>query len=93
MKDMTAWIIALVMGGVIGWLASIVMKTDAQQGIFVNIIVGCVGSILGRFLFGTFLGGGQLRGDAFNPMTLLTAFLGAVVLLAIVNLVRRGRVR
>lgn len=87
------FIIALIMGGVIGWLASIAMKTDAQQGIFLNIIVGCVGSILGRFLFGRFLGGGGLRGDAFNPMTLLTAFLGAVVLLAIVNLVRRGRVR
>lgn len=87
------WIIALVMGGIIGWLASIVMKTDAQQGIFLNIVVGCVGSILGRFLFGNFLGGGRLRGDAFDPMTLLTAFLGAIILLGIVNLVRRGKVR
>ena len=90
---MIDWIIALVMGGVIGWLASIVMKTDAQQGIFLNIIVGCVGSILGRLLFGSFLGGGHLRGSAFDPMTLLTAFLGAVVLLGVVNLVRRGSVR
>lgn len=90
---MLTWIIAIIMGGIIGWLASIVMRTDAQQGIFLNIIVGCVGSILGRFLFGSFLGGGQLRGDAFDPMTLLTAFIGAVILLAIVNLVRRGRVR
>ena len=87
------WIIALVMGGVIGWVASIVMKTDAQQGIFLNIIVGCVGSILGRFLFGSFLGGGQLRGNAFDPMTLVTALLGAILLLGIVNLVKRGRVR
>ena len=84
------FIIAIIMGGVIGWLASIVMRTDAQQGILLNIIVGCLGSILGRFLFGRFLGGGHLRGDAFDPMTLLTAFIGAVVLLAIVNLVRRG---
>lgn len=91
---MIDWIIALVMGGVIGWVASIVMKTDAQQGIFLNIIVGCVGSILGRFLFGRFLGGGSLRqGDYFDLMTLLTAFLGAVILLGVVNLVRRGRVR
>ena len=88
------FIIAIVMGGVIGWLASIVMRTDAQQGILLNIIVGCLGSILGRFLFGRFLGGGSLRaGDYFDPMTLLSAFLGAVVLLAIVNLVRRGKVR
>ena len=87
------WIIAIIMGGIIGWLASIIMRTDAQQGIFLNIVVGCLGSILGRFLFGRFLGGGHLRGDAFDPMTLLTAFIGAVILLAIVNLVRRGSVR
>jgi uncharacterized membrane protein YeaQ/YmgE (transglycosylase-associated protein family) len=87
------WIIAIIMGGIIGWLASIVMRTDAQQGIFLNIVVGCLGSILGRVLFGSFLGGGHLRGPAFAPMTLLTAFIGAVILLAIVNLVRRGSVR
>lgn len=69
------------------------MKTDAQQGIFLNIIVGCVGSILGRFLFGSFLGGGQLRGNAFDPMTLVTALLGAILLLGIVNLVKRVVVR
>ena len=56
------FIIAIIMGGVIGWLASIVMKTDAQQGIFLNIIVGCIGSILGRFLLGGLLGGGHLPG-------------------------------
>jgi uncharacterized membrane protein YeaQ/YmgE (transglycosylase-associated protein family) len=87
------WIIALVMGGVIGWVASIIMKTDAQQGIFLNIIVGCVGSILGRILFQNFLGGGRLRDSAFDPMTLLTALLGALVLLGIVNLVKRGKLR
>ena len=91
---MMDFIIAIIMGGVIGWLASIVMRTDAQQGIFLNIIVGCVGSFLGRVLFGLFgVGGGRLRDNAFDPMTLLAAFVGAVVLLAIVNLVRRGRVR
>ena len=51
-QNMIDFIIALVMGGIIGWLASIVMRTDAQQGIFLNIIVGCVGSILGRLLLG-----------------------------------------
>ncbi|SNS55783.1 GlsB/YeaQ/YmgE family stress response membrane protein [Sphingopyxis indica] len=87
------WIIAIIMGGIIGWLASIVMRTDAQQGIFLNIVVGCIGSILGRFLFGGLLGGGHLRGDAFDWRTLLTAFLGAIILLAAVNLFRRGRLR
>lgn len=86
-------IIALVVGGIIGWLASMVMNRDASMGMVANVIVGCLGSILGRFLLGGFLGGGHLRGDAFDPMTLLTAFIGAVILLAIVNLIRRGRVR
>lgn len=90
---MLDWIIALVMGGVIGWVASIIMKTDAQQGIFLNIIVGCVGSILGRLLFGSFTGGGRLRDSAFDLPTLGTALLGAIVLLAIVNLVKRGKLR
>ena len=92
-QNMIDFIIALVMGGIIGWLASIVMRTDAQQGIFLNIIVGCVGSILGRLLLGGFLGGGHLRGDAFDWRTLVTAFAGAIILLAVVNLIRRGRVR
>lgn len=92
-QNMIDFIIALVMGGIIGWLASIVMRTDAQQGIFLNIIVGCIGSILGRLLLGGFLGGGHLRGDAFDWRTLVTAFIGALILLAIVNLFRRGRVR
>ncbi|WP_296675128.1 GlsB/YeaQ/YmgE family stress response membrane protein [Novosphingobium sp.] len=86
-------IIALVVGGIIGWLASMVMNRDASMGMIANVIVGCLGSILGRFLLGRFFGGGHLRGDAFDPMTLLTAFIGAIILLAIVNLVRRGRVR
>lgn len=86
-------IIALVVGGIIGWLASMVMNRDASMGVVANVIVGCLGSILGRFLLGGLLGGGHLRGDAFDPMTLLTAFIGAVILLAIVNLIRRGRVR
>ena len=90
---MIDFIIALVMGGIIGWLASIVMRTDAQQGIFLNIVVGCIGSILGRLLLGGLIGGGHLRGDAFDWRTLLTAFVGAEILIAIVNLVRRGRVR
>lgn len=87
------FIVALFMGGIIGWLASKVMNTDAQQGIFLNIIVGCVGSILGRFLFGHFVASGHLRGDAFDPMTLLVAFVGALVLLGVINLFRRGRIR
>lgn len=86
-------ILALIMGGIMGWLASKVMNRDAQMGIFWNVVVGCVGSVLGRFLFGALIGGGSLRADAFDPLTLLTSFVGAVVLLAIVNVIQRGRAR
>ncbi|MDE2436223.1 MAG: GlsB/YeaQ/YmgE family stress response membrane protein [Sphingomonadales bacterium] len=86
-------IIALVMGGIIGWLASMVMNRDASMGMVANVIVGCIGSILGRFLLGGFIGGGHLRGDAFDWRTLLTAFVGAIILLGVVNLVRRGSIR
>lgn len=87
------WILAIIMGGIMGWLASKVMSRDASMGIFMNVIVGCIGSILGRFLFGAFLGGGHLRDNAFDPMTLITSFIGAVLLLGILNLIQRGRVR
>jgi uncharacterized membrane protein YeaQ/YmgE (transglycosylase-associated protein family) len=83
-------IIALVMGGVMGWLASMVMNRDASMGIVMNVIVG---SVLGRFLLGGLIGGGHLRGDAFDWRTLLTSFIGAVILLAVVNLIKRGKVR
>lgn len=87
------FIIVLIVGGVIGWLASMVMNRDASMGIFWNIVVGCVGSILGRLLLGGLIGGGHLRDSAFDWRTLVTAFVGAVILLAIINLIKRGRLR
>lgn len=86
-------IILLVVGGVLGWLASIVMKTDGQQGIFLNIVVGIVGAILAGFIITPLIGGAPITSGAFDVMSLVASFLGAVVLLAIVNLFRRGRVR
>ena len=86
-------IIALIVGGIIGWLASIVMRTDAQQGILLNIVVGIVGSLLGGFLLSGIIGGGNLLNGQLDLRTLLSALLGAIILLAIVNLFRRGRVR
>jgi len=47
-----SWIISLVIGGIIGWLASIIMKTNAQMGIIANVIVGVVGSLLGFWIAG-----------------------------------------
>ncbi|HEX8481370.1 MAG TPA: GlsB/YeaQ/YmgE family stress response membrane protein [Allosphingosinicella sp.] len=87
-------IIALVIGGIIGWLASIVMRTNAQQGILLNIVVGIIGSLLGSFLLGRFFGAdGNIMNNALDGGTLLAAFVGALILLAIVNLFRRGSVR
>ncbi|MFC7498993.1 GlsB/YeaQ/YmgE family stress response membrane protein [Enterovirga sp. GCM10030262] len=87
------WIIIIIVGGILGWLASIVMRTDAQQGIILNIVVGIIGALLGGLILGPLLGGASITTGAFNPMSLLVSFLGAVILLAIVNLFRRGRVR
>lgn len=84
-------IITLIVGGVIGWLASIVMRTDAQQGMILNVVVGIVGAFLGNVLGGWFGMGADL--STFDPIGLLWAFIGAVVLLGIINLVRRGSVR
>jgi uncharacterized membrane protein YeaQ/YmgE (transglycosylase-associated protein family) len=80
-------IVWLIVGGVVGWLASLIMRTDAQQGILLNIIVG----IVGAFLAGLLLGGGINQDITLT--TFLYSLLGAVILLAIVNLIRRGTVR
>lgn len=85
---MIGFIIWIIIGGVVGWLASIIMRTDAQQGIFLNIIVG----IVGAFLAGLIVGGGSINND-LTIGSFLWSLLGAVVLLAIVNLFRRGSVR
>lgn len=86
-------IITLIVGGILGWLASIIMRTDAQQGILLNIIVGIIGALLGGFLLGGLIGGASITSGALDIRSLLVSFLGAVILLAIVNLFRRGRVR
>ncbi len=87
------FIIWIVIGGILGWLASMVMRTDAQQGIFLNIIVGIVGAFLGGWLLSPLFGTGTINSDDFSLTSLLVSFLGAVILLGIVNLVRRGRTR
>ena len=86
-------IIWLVVGGVIGWLASIVMKTDKQQGVLINVVVGIVGALLGGFLRAPMCGGGTITMGDFSAPGLMVSFLGAVILLAIVNLINRGRTR
>lgn len=87
--DLMSLIIWLVVGGIVGWLASLIMKTDAQQGIILNVIVGIVGGLIGGWLLprvGLSVGGGILG-------YFVTALIGAILLLAVINLFRRGRPR
>ncbi len=77
----------IVMGALAGWIASMIMKTNSQQGCLIDIVVGIVGAFLGGFLFETFGGTGV---TGFNIWSLLVAIVGAVVLLWIVKAVRRS---
>jgi len=77
----------------LGWIASMIMRTDAQQGALLNIIVGIVGALLGGWLLAPLFGTGTINSGDFSISGLLVSLLGAVILLAIVNLVRRGSVR
>ena len=87
------FIIWLVVGGLIGWVASLIMRTDAQQGLILNIVVGVVGAFLGGFLLAPLLGTGTINSNDFSIAGLGVSLLGAVILLAIVTLVRRGSSR
>jgi uncharacterized membrane protein YeaQ/YmgE (transglycosylase-associated protein family) len=87
-------LLIVIVGGILGWLASIIMRTDAQQGILMNVIVGIVGALLGRFLLAPLFGrGGSITDGPLDIGNILISLLGAIILLAIINLVRRGRVR
>jgi uncharacterized membrane protein YeaQ/YmgE (transglycosylase-associated protein family) len=83
------FIIWLIVGGIVGWLASLIMRTDGQQGIILNIVVGIVGAVIA----GLILGGGTINQDPLDLTAILYSLLGAIILLAVVNLVRRGSVR
>jgi uncharacterized membrane protein YeaQ/YmgE (transglycosylase-associated protein family) len=87
------FIIWLVVGGIIGWIASMIMRTDAQQGIFLNVVVGIIGAMLGGWLIAPLIGGGTINQNDFSLSGLVVSLLGAIILLAIVNLFRRGAPR
>lgn len=79
-------ILWIVFGALAGWIASMIMNTDAEQGLLLNIIVGIVGALLGGFIFQTF---GETGVTGFNLYSFMVAVIGAVVLLALLKLVRR----
>jgi uncharacterized membrane protein YeaQ/YmgE (transglycosylase-associated protein family) len=76
----------IVLGGIAGWLASVIMKTNNRQGILLDIVIGIVGAFLGGLLFNLF---GARGVTGFNLWSLLVALVGAVALLAIARAVRR----
>lgn len=82
-------IVWLIIGGVIGWLASLVMRTDGQQGIILNVVVGIIGAFIGGLIFT----GGSINNQPLTIYSFLVSLVGAIILLAIVNLIRRGSVR
>ncbi len=84
------FIIWLIIGGLIGWVASIMMKTNGQQGVLLNVVVGIVGAFLGGWLISPLVGVGTINQNNFSVAGMAVSFVGAVILLAIVNLFRRG---
>jgi len=87
------FIVWLIVGGVIGWLASIMMKTNDQQGIVLNVVVGIVGAMIAGWFITPLVGVGTINQDNFSLAAMLVSFVGAAILLAVVNLFRRGTAR
>jgi uncharacterized membrane protein YeaQ/YmgE (transglycosylase-associated protein family) len=86
-------VVWLVVGGILGWIASMIMRTDAQQGIVLNVIVGIVGAAIAGLLVSPLIGVPTINQNAFSVGALVVSLIGAIILLAIVNLFRRGRAR
>lgn len=84
------FIVWLIVGAVVGWLASVIMHTNGQQGLLLDIIVGIVGAFLGGLLLSPLFGVSTINQGNFSVPALLISLLGAIILLLIVNLVRRG---
>jgi uncharacterized membrane protein YeaQ/YmgE (transglycosylase-associated protein family) len=84
-------ILWLIIGGVVGWLASIVMRRDGSQGVVLNIVVGIVGSVLGAWLIGPILGAPSINSGQISVASLLVSFLGAVILRFFIALVTPKR--
>jgi uncharacterized membrane protein YeaQ/YmgE (transglycosylase-associated protein family) len=87
------FIVWIIVGGILGWIASIIMHTNAQQGLMLNVLVGIIGALLAGFLLTPLFGVGTINQSNFSLPSLFLSLLGAIILLAVVNLVRRGTVR
>jgi uncharacterized membrane protein YeaQ/YmgE (transglycosylase-associated protein family) len=92
-EDKVNFVIWLIVGGILGWLASIVMRTNGQQGMILNVVVGIVGAFVAGLVLTPLLGIGTINQNNFSLPGLLVSFVGAIILLAVVSLVRRGSLR
>ncbi len=88
---MINFIVWIIVGGILGWIAGMIMHDN--NGPLLNIIVGIVGAFLAGLIITPLIGGGTINQGNFSLTSLLISLLGAIVLLAIVNLIRRGTVR
>lgn len=87
MINLLVW---LVVGGVIGWVASLIMGTNARQGVFLNVVVGIVGAAISGWLITPLIGGGTINQNEFSFPSLAISLIGAIILLGLVNLLRTG---
>ncbi len=83
------WIIVILAGGVIGWIASMIMGTNASMGAIANIVVGLIGAVIGRFVASLLHSG--TPGTNFSPMGLLFGVIGACILIGLLKLVTGGK--
>ncbi len=90
---MINFIIWIIVGAILGWSASMIMRTDAQQGTLLNIVVGIIGAFVAGLVLTPLFGVGTINQNNFSIASLLVSLLGAIILLGIVNLFRRGSAR
>ncbi len=90
---MINFILWLAVGGLVGWLASVVMHPDGRRGIALNVVVGVAGAAIGGWILSPLMGVDVRDSEVFNVGALLVSMIGSVVLLALINLVRRDTVR
>jgi len=90
---MINFIVWIIVGGLLGWIASMIMRTDAQQGVFLNILVGIVGAFIAGMFLSPLFGVATINQNNFSIAALSVSLLGAIILLAVLNFFRRGTVR
>lgn len=87
-RNIMGFIIWLLVGGLVGWVASLIMKTDGSQGIILNVLVGIVGAAIAGFFISPLVGVSTINQNALNVGSILVSLVGAIILIGVVKLVR-----